>query len=451
MSIPIIDTMRGAVVQGLFNDPGLFTFTILIMAFSIVALLIFLLIKEGLFENISLSLRSSPSGAGNSSKKKKKSKNNSGNDFKEDLDNEFKSDEVAASENSQSDDEFGIDEDFEEGGDDFSDEDFEEDLEKDEFGGGGAQNRRIDEIESRLNTVENQVEDVSSKTDNIREENESAMEQLDDMQADIRKLLEIYEVISEGINPFIGGGEETEGFDLFEQAQNPEEPKEFKEENKEESEFETEEPKNEYQKAREDEEKFKELKEQEQQQEPENLEDEFIEQEEPKEIKEKTEPDHEKNQKKPKNPPKEKTKTEKEKETKPKNPTQNHPPNQSPKSKENIYLNKLTKDFKTDLIVLEWVKHLKKHKQDNLNKLLNYYVDIGWISQNVRNNLLTYSRGITTENQNKKTKKEITIKDHIKSLKYIAKIYEDKEKEKDLKKEIKNLKTNNKENNKETK
>ncbi|WEL20724.1 Archaellum protein D/E [Halorhabdus sp. BNX81] len=119
----------------------------------------------------------------------------------------------------------------EEGGDDLDDlgggfgggdDDFGE-FEDDEFGGmeggGGAD---TDELQHRLDELETEVGSLSSTVNTVRNENEQISETVDDVEENVRKLLDIYEMVTRGVNPFADdidagglGGPGDESFGLF--------------------------------------------------------------------------------------------------------------------------------------------------------------------------------------------------------------------------------------------
>jgi len=79
------------------------------------------------------------------------------------------------------------------------------------------------------------------------------------------------------------------------------------------------------------------------------------------------------------------------------------------------------------IILMKWLQYLiDKCGRPNLNNILDYYVDIGWISDEAKMNIIDYSQGITEkEKKEETTKKQITdlpSKDHIQSLIYIQKL-----------------------------
>jgi archaellum component FlaD/FlaE/archaellum component FlaC len=104
-----------------------------------------------------------------------------------------------------------------EGDDDFGDLDGWDDDE--ELGGddGGA----ASELEPRLDELENEVASISSSMGTVRSENEAIQESVEDIEDNIRKLLEIYEMVTRGVNPFVDepqGGGMGGSFGLFDDA-----------------------------------------------------------------------------------------------------------------------------------------------------------------------------------------------------------------------------------------
>ncbi|WP_229110208.1 FlaD/FlaE family flagellar protein [Halapricum desulfuricans] len=121
----------------------------------------------------------------------------------------------------------------EEGGDDlgglggFEDEGDDEfgDFGDDEFGDmdGGPD---TDELEHRLDELETEVGSLSSTVNTVRNENEQISETVDDVEENVRKLLDIYEMVTRGVNPFAddieGGGlsgGDGDSFGLFDTDQ----------------------------------------------------------------------------------------------------------------------------------------------------------------------------------------------------------------------------------------
>ncbi|MFP8954555.1 FlaD/FlaE family flagellar protein (plasmid) [Natrialbaceae archaeon A-arb3/5] len=108
------------------------------------------------------------------------------------------------------DDEFGMDG----GGDPFGDGgDGDDDLLDDGMDGGGG-NMSIEDIddgdsgvssqiESRVNDMENEVGSLASTVNTVQSENENISDSLEEIEENIRKLLEVYEMVTQGVNPFV--------------------------------------------------------------------------------------------------------------------------------------------------------------------------------------------------------------------------------------------------------
>ncbi|WP_410764988.1 flagella accessory protein C [Haloferax sp. DFSO60] len=110
---------------------------------------------------------------------------------------------------------------FEEGIDDLSDEfgDFGDDLDggfddDDDFGGfDDGNNEELAELEDRVGELENEVSAISSGMNTVREENKQIGGTVEELDDTIRKLLDIYEMVTRGINPFVDDAREMGGLD----------------------------------------------------------------------------------------------------------------------------------------------------------------------------------------------------------------------------------------------
>lgn len=94
-----------------------------------------------------------------------------------------------------------------EGDDDFLDGDeFDGGFDGDGDGFGDGLDEEDDDpladIEPRISDLEAQMEDLSSTVSSINGEHESMRESVDDIEDNVRKLLEVYEVVTQGANPF---------------------------------------------------------------------------------------------------------------------------------------------------------------------------------------------------------------------------------------------------------
>jgi len=106
------------------------------------------------------------------------------------------------------------------GGDDFGD------------GGGGAQGTDIDELEHQVDELENEVANLSSTVGTVKSENTEISDRIEDVEEDVRNLLDIYEMVTRGINPFVddnatsdfdlGGGDSLGLFDSDDEAEEEE-------------------------------------------------------------------------------------------------------------------------------------------------------------------------------------------------------------------------------------
>ncbi|MEF8822398.1 MAG: FlaD/FlaE family flagellar protein, partial [Halovenus sp.] len=59
-----------------------------------------------------------------------------------------------------------------------------------------------DELEHRLDELENEVGSLSSTVNTVRNENEQISNSVEEVEENVRKLLDIYEMVTRGVNPF---------------------------------------------------------------------------------------------------------------------------------------------------------------------------------------------------------------------------------------------------------
>jgi flagellar protein FlaD len=90
-------------------------------------------------------------------------------------------------------------------------------------------------------------------------------------------------------------------------------------------------------------------------------------------------------------------------------------------------LTTIPSDPESIVVLMKWLQYLiDKCGRVYLSEVLEYYVDIGWISEEAKIGLLDYSTGITEENKkNDATRKPMShlpSKDHIQSLLFIQKL-----------------------------
>ncbi|MEY7851711.1 FlaD/FlaE family flagellar protein [Natrarchaeobius sp. A-rgal3] len=69
------------------------------------------------------------------------------------------------------------------------------------------------EIQARVEEMENEVGSLSSTVNTVQSENEQIGESLEEIEENIRKLLEVYEMVTQGVNPFVEGDSLSETFD----------------------------------------------------------------------------------------------------------------------------------------------------------------------------------------------------------------------------------------------
>jgi flagellar protein FlaD len=91
---------------------------------------------------------------------------------------------------------------------------------------------------------------------------------------------------------------------------------------------------------------------------------------------------------------------------------------------ENIQpLEQIPSDPESIVVTMKWLQYLvDRTGKNNLPDTLGYYVDIGWISEDVRLDLINYSKGITEEPAQTGTHPLLPTKDHLQSLLFIQKL-----------------------------
>ena len=90
-------------------------------------------------------------------------------------------------------------------------------------------------------------------------------------------------------------------------------------------------------------------------------------------------------------------------------------------------LKEVPSDPESIIVLMKWLQYLlDKCGRDNLSNILDYYVDIGWISQDAKISLIDYSQGITEEEKKgeipRKSITDLPSKDHIQSFIFIQKL-----------------------------
>ncbi len=87
-------------------------------------------------------------------------------------------------------------------------------------------------------------------------------------------------------------------------------------------------------------------------------------------------------------------------------------------------LYRVPNDPESIVVIMKWMQYLvDRIGKNNLPDALGYYVDIGWISEDVRFDLLNYSKGITEgPTPTEAHPPQLPAKDHLQSLLFIQKI-----------------------------
>lgn len=81
-------------------------------------------------------------------------------------------------------------------------------------------------------------------------------------------------------------------------------------------------------------------------------------------------------------------------------------------------------DPESVVVLMKWLQYLvDKLGKNNLPDILGYYVDVDWISDDVRLDLIKYSKGITDAKEGMaKGMTKLSTRDHIQSLLFIQKL-----------------------------
>jgi flagellar protein FlaD len=90
-------------------------------------------------------------------------------------------------------------------------------------------------------------------------------------------------------------------------------------------------------------------------------------------------------------------------------------------------LSKIPSDPQGIIVLMKWLQFLiDKCGRTNLPEILDYYVDVEWITEDTKISLIDYSNGITagkeTKESSKKDVNNLPSKDHIQSFMFIQKL-----------------------------
>lgn len=78
--------------------------------------------------------------------------------------------------------------------------------------GGMTESNEVDEVKDRVDELEKEIEQISSTIGTVRSENEEISGSVESVEENVRKLLEVYELVTNEINPFVDEADEA-GFD----------------------------------------------------------------------------------------------------------------------------------------------------------------------------------------------------------------------------------------------
>ena len=90
-----------------------------------------------------------------------------------------------------------------------------------------------------------------------------------------------------------------------------------------------------------------------------------------------------------------------------------------------VKLNEIPLDAQSTVILMKWLQYLiDKLGKSQISDVLNFYVDIGWITEDIKFVLLKYVQGLTDKKKDdsQEQNKKITSKEHIHSLLFIQKL-----------------------------
>ncbi|WP_276280488.1 FlaD/FlaE family flagellar protein [Halorussus caseinilyticus] len=93
---------------------------------------------------------------------------------------------------------------------------------------------------------------------------------------------------------------------------------------------------------------------------------------------------------------------------------------------ERPYLDRLPDQYSTEVVVFEWLDFLiNKAGFENTGNALQYYEEVGWITERVREELREYMRGfseVESFDPDKPGPAALDVDDHVLSLVYIARL-----------------------------
>ncbi len=91
-----------------------------------------------------------------------------------------------------------------------------------------------------------------------------------------------------------------------------------------------------------------------------------------------------------------------------------------------VKLTQIPMDARSIVILMKWLQYLVDQLgKSQVSDVLNFYVDVGWITEDIKFDLLKYIKGLTDinkEQEGDKGNRIITSKEHIHSLLFIQKL-----------------------------
>lgn len=245
----------------------------------------------------------------------------------------------------------------------------------------------LDELQHRVSEFEEEFGSLSSSLSSIQNENEQLTEEVQETREHVRKLLDIYEMVTQGVNPFVeedafGEAFEESSIDVFDTADDRDEAVDA-DEDLDQSDALFDEPGEDD--AAEDDRSFEELKDSFGADEPAwSGDDERAEGQAPDTEEEPSNEDHDTTSVTDPSPP-------------PASPTQSSTTDSDQQATigEKPYLRTLPMGYSADIIVMRWLEYLLDQTDDaGAADTIEYYRAIEWVSDSVADRLLTFLEGL---------------------------------------------------------
>jgi flagellar protein FlaD len=92
-----------------------------------------------------------------------------------------------------------------------------------------------------------------------------------------------------------------------------------------------------------------------------------------------------------------------------------------PEVKREARLTRIENEIQNIVVLLKWIEFLMERVgRENLEDVVDYYVEIGWISEEIRDKVMTYSKRIEVREEAHSS--QLSIEDHVRSLVFIEKL-----------------------------